>query len=161
MTMVPMRPAEQLRYLILAIQREGNRLLAAELRPLGLTPSQGEVVRVLADHGPLTLQGLGELLVCETGGSPSRLVDRLVAAGLVRREADAADRRWVTLSLTETGERAAVQVGEIEERLYRRIDELTEGAPVDQALALLHQFAAAFPAGQALERRANLPRRAS
>ena len=149
-----MRPAEQLRYLILAIQREGNRLLAAELRPLGLTPSQGEVVRVLADHGPLTLQGLGELLVCETGGSPSRLVDRMVAAGLVRRETDTADRRWVSLSLTEAGERAAAGVGEIEQRLYEWIDELTEGAPVDEGIALLRQFAAAFSAGKALERRA-------
>jgi len=37
------------------IQREGNRLLAAELRPLGVTPSQAEVLRVLGDHGPLTL----------------------------------------------------------------------------------------------------------
>lgn len=44
-----MRIAEELRYLILAIQREGNRLLAAELRPLGVTPSQAEVLRVLSD----------------------------------------------------------------------------------------------------------------
>ncbi|HEX2145732.1 MAG TPA: MarR family transcriptional regulator [Glycomyces sp.] len=148
-----MRRAEQLRYLILAIQREGNRLLAAELRPLGLTPSQGEVVRVLADHAPLTLQGLGELLVCETGGSPSRLVDRLVAAGLVAREADPADRRWVTLSLTESGRETAVRVRDVEERLHDRIDELTEGAPVDETLTLLRRFAEAFPAGQALARR--------
>lgn len=56
------------------------RLLAADLRPLGVTPSQAEVLRVLADHQPLTLIGLGELLICETGGSPSRLVDRLVVA---------------------------------------------------------------------------------
>lgn len=152
--MVTMRPAEQLRYLILAIQREGNRLLAADLRPLGLTPSQAEVVRVLADHAPLTLQGLGELLVCETGGSPSRLVDRMVAAGLVQRETDAVDRRGVTLTLTEEGGRLSARIVDIEERLYERIDELTEGAPVEAALEVLRQFAAPFPAGQALTRRA-------
>src|SRR5204862_2497912 len=73
-----MTPAEELRYLILALQREGNRLLAAGLRALELTPSQAETLRVLADHQPLTLTGLGELLVCETGDNPSRLVDRLV-----------------------------------------------------------------------------------
>ncbi|MGH3797763.1 MAG: hypothetical protein ACRDSP_23065 [Pseudonocardiaceae bacterium] len=49
-----------MRYLILAIQREGNRTLAAQPRPLGLTPSHGEVLSVLADSGPLTLTGLGE-----------------------------------------------------------------------------------------------------
>jgi len=53
--------------LVLAIQREGNRLLAAELKPLGITPSQAEVLRVLRDYGPLTLNALGGLLVCETG----------------------------------------------------------------------------------------------
>jgi hypothetical protein len=58
-----MRAAEELRYLILALQREGNRLLAAGLRPLGLTPSQAEVLRVLAERQPLTLSALGQLVV--------------------------------------------------------------------------------------------------
>lgn len=147
-----MRPAEELRFLILAIQREGNRLLAADLRPLGVTPSQAEVLRVLADHQPLTLLGLGELLVCETGGSPSRLVDRLVAAGLIRRDADSADRRQVTLNLTEAGERTAAGVAEVEQQLYHVIDQLTAGTPIEQTLTLLRQFAADFPAGQALAR---------
>ena len=88
-----MKVVEELRYLVLAIQREGNRLLAAELRPLGITPSQAEVLRVLRDHGPMTLNALGGLLVCETGNSPSRLVDRLVAQGLVKRGIDKVDRR--------------------------------------------------------------------
>jgi DNA-binding MarR family transcriptional regulator len=149
-----MRPAEELRFLILAIQREGNRLLAADLRPLGVTPSQAEVLRVLADHQPLTLLGLGELLVCETGGSPSRLVDRLVAAGLVRRDADPADRRQVTLNLTEAGVRTAADVAEVEQRLYRVIDQLVEGTPVQETLTLLRAFAGGFPAGQAVARRA-------
>jgi len=148
-----MRTAEELRYLILAIQREGNRILAAELRPLGVTPSQAEVLRVLADHQPLTLLALGELLVCETGGSPSRLVDRLVTAGLVRREPDPVDRRQVTLSLTNQGRRTARQITRAEERLYDVIDAHTEGQPVDQALMLLRALAAAFPAGAALARR--------
>ncbi|PUB25972.1 DNA-binding MarR family transcriptional regulator [Promicromonospora sp. AC04] len=152
-----MRPAEELRYLVLAIQREGNRLLASELRPLGVTPSQAEVVRVLADYQPLTLAGLGELLVCETGGSPSRLVDRLVTVGLVDRGAGATDRRRVTLALTADGERLAARIAEVEERLYERIDGLTTGTPVSEALTLLRAFAGAFPAGQAVVRRGGAP----
>jgi DNA-binding MarR family transcriptional regulator len=148
-----MRPAEELRYLILAIQREGNRLLAAELRPLGVTPSQAEVLQVLADHQPLTLLGLGELLVCETGGSPSRLVDRLVAAGLVRRNTDPADRRQITLTLTEDGQRLSAQIATVEQQLYRTIDQLTLDTPVHETLTLLRKVASAFPAGQALARR--------
>ncbi|MGW5142839.1 MarR family winged helix-turn-helix transcriptional regulator [Nocardia beijingensis] len=150
-----MRPAEELRYLVLAVQREGNRMLAAELRPLGLTPSQAEVLRVLADHQPLTLAGLGELLVCETGGSPSRLVDRLVAMDLIERESATDDRRRITLSLTPAGEQLSARVAEVEERLYRTIDELTVGKPMTGALELLRGFADRFPAVQAVGRRAD------
>jgi len=147
------RVAEELRYLILAIQREGNRLLAANLRPLGLTPSQAEVLRVLSDHQPLTLSALGQLLVCETGSSPSRLVDRLVAQGLIHRQVDPADRRYVTLCLTAQGKQQACRIAEVEQRLYRTIDDLIDGQSVGETLALLRALASAFPAGQALQRR--------
>ena len=73
-----MRQAELVRYLVLAAQREGSRRLTRDLRQIRLTPSQSEVLRILGDHGPLSLTGLGELLVCESGRNPSRLVDRLV-----------------------------------------------------------------------------------
>jgi MarR family transcriptional regulator, organic hydroperoxide resistance regulator len=147
------RVAEELRYLILAIQREGNRLLATELRPLGVTPSQAEVLRVLSDHQPLTLTALGELLVCETGNSPSRLVDRLVAQGLVQRAIDPDDRRYITLGLTADGERLSRRIILVEERLYGTIDNLVAGQPVDKALSTLRALASAFPAGHAVARR--------
>ncbi|WP_433196595.1 MarR family winged helix-turn-helix transcriptional regulator [Nocardia sp. CA-107356] len=151
-----MRPAEELRYLILAIQREGNRKLSTELRPLGLTPSQAEVLRVLADHQPLTLAGLGDLLVCETGGSPSRLVDRLVAVGLIDKQTGPTDRRQITLGLTPAGRHLAAEVATVEERLYGAIDTATAGRPVTETLHLLRGFAADFPAVRAVERRAAL-----
>jgi DNA-binding MarR family transcriptional regulator len=148
-----MKVAEELRYLILAIQREGNRLLAAELRPLGVTPSQAEVLRVLRDHGPLTLSALGGLLVCETGNSPSRLVDRLVAQGLVQRDTDPDDRRYLALSLTAEGKALSKRVVTVEERLHHTIDQLVTGQPVTETITTLRAMASAFPAGQALARR--------
>jgi DNA-binding MarR family transcriptional regulator len=147
------RVAEELRYLILAIQREGNRLLATSLRPLGVTPSQAEVLRVLDDHGPLTLTALGELLVCETGNSPSRLVDRLVAQGLVRRGTDPDDRRFVMLRLTAEGEARSHRVAAVEESLYSTIDGLVADHDVDATLGTLRSLAGAFPAGHAVARR--------
>jgi DNA-binding MarR family transcriptional regulator len=147
------KPAEELRYLILAIQREGNRLLAASLRPLGLTPSQAEVLRVLQDYQPLTLSGLGELLVCETSTSPSRLVDRLVAQGLVQRDVDPTDRRFLTLSLTADGQALVRRVGKVEDELHDMLDRLTQDAPVAETISLLRGIADAFPAGHALARR--------
>jgi DNA-binding MarR family transcriptional regulator len=150
-----MKPIEELRYLILAVQREGNRLLAAELRPLGLTPSQAEVLRVLHDHQPLTLSALGGLLVCETTASPSRLVDRLVSQGLVQRTTGADDRRFIRLTLTPDGQRLERQIELVEDRLYDTLERLTENQPIDETLRLLRSVADAFPAGQALARRRN------
>jgi DNA-binding MarR family transcriptional regulator len=145
--------AEELRYLVLAIQREGNRLLAAELRPLGITPSQAEVLRVLRDHGPLTLNALGGLLVCETGNSPSRLVDRLVAQGLIQREVDLDDRRYLALSLTKEGRALCRRIVAAEQVLHKTLDELIAGQPVGETISTLRAVAEAFPAGEALARR--------
>jgi DNA-binding MarR family transcriptional regulator len=147
-----MRTAEELRYLVLAANSEGKRQLAQQLRPLGLTPSQAEVLRVLADHAPLTLSGLGSLLVCESGSSPSRLVDRVVAQGLVNRRPGTADGREVELTLTPEGERLAVEVAVIEEAMYATIDAMT-GDNVDVTLGFLRTFTSGSPSGQALARR--------
>ena len=160
-----MEAIEELRYLVLAVQREGNRLLAAELKPVGVTPSQAEVLRVLSGREPLTLNGLGELLVCETGSSPSRLVDRLVALGLVLRQDDPQDRRAITLTLTEEGRRVEHRVAAAERRLYKKLADLTQGQTLEPALDLLRAVAQEFPAGRALARRATTeggvrPRRA-
>ena len=148
-----MRQAERLRYLVLAAQREGNRALGRELAPLGLTPSQAEVLRVLDDFGPLTLGGLGELLVCESGTNPSRLVDRLVSAGLVTREIGERDRRQVRLALTPQGKQSADAVKSIENALYEQIEAATADRDLSVTLALLAALVAGQPSGNALQKR--------
>ncbi|MGI8334796.1 MarR family winged helix-turn-helix transcriptional regulator [Actinomadura scrupuli] len=148
-----MLPAEELRYLILAAQREGNRLLGRELKPLGVTSSQAEVLRILQERQPLTLSGLGDLLICESGNNPSRLVDRLTAAGLVDRRVAAHDRRHVELTLTEEGMRLAHRITEIENDLYRAIDAAADGRDLDEITGFLRAFVEGLPSGQALSRR--------
>ncbi|MFE6051389.1 MarR family winged helix-turn-helix transcriptional regulator [Kitasatospora sp. NPDC056446] len=151
-----MRKAEHLRFAILAAQREGNRLLIQALKPHGITPSQAEVLRLLQQHGTLSLNGLGQLLVCESGTNPSRLVERVVAAGLVERRTDADDRRYLQLSLTPEGERLATEVAGIEEFIYASIDAVSEGLDTDAVLAFLHRFIDTLPSGQALNKRLDL-----
>jgi len=151
-----MRKAEHLRFAILAAQREGNRLLIQALKPHGLTPSQAEVLRLLQEHGTLSLNGLGHLLVCESGTNPSRLIERLVVAGLVERRTDTEDRRYLRLTLTPEGERLATAVATIEEDLYAFIDAATQGAETDAVLELLHGLIDGLPSGDALNKRLNL-----
>jgi MarR family transcriptional regulator, organic hydroperoxide resistance regulator len=147
------RQAELVRYLVLAAQREGSRRLTRELRAIRLTPSQSEVLRVLGDHGPLSLTGLGELLVCESGRNPSRLVDRLVGAGLVERVVAVDDRRQVTLSLTRTGREMEAAVRAVEERLYVDLDAASVGMDLHPVIQVLRLLSAGEPAGDALEKR--------
>ncbi|OIV35312.1 MarR family transcriptional regulator [Mangrovactinospora gilvigrisea] len=149
-----MDPVEEVRYLVLAAQREGNRALAAALRPLGVTPAQGEVLRLLAERQPLSLSGLGALLVCESGANPSRLVDRLVAAGLVRREGGVADRRHVQLTLTPDGRRAARGAAEAEAALHAHIAEAATGRDLDAVRDFLRALVGDRGAGLAVARRA-------
>lgn len=144
-----MRPAEELRYLILGAQREGNRIFADALRPFGLTPSQAEALRVLSERGPLSLLELGRLLVCETG-SPSRLVDGLVRTGHVARVEDPADRRRVTLTLTKTGRTAASQVADAEAQLHELLEALVPDRKLAVVIDVLRTLIAGRPAGDAL-----------
>jgi DNA-binding MarR family transcriptional regulator len=147
------RTAEQVRYLILAAQREGNRILMALLSEIDLTPAQSEALRIIADHGPLALKELGDMLVCESGTSPSRIVDRLVAAGLVHRNAGEHDRRQVRLTVTPEGNDRAAAVRGIEDRLYDVIDSTLSPDDAEAVLRVLRALTRDSPAGAALEKR--------
>ncbi len=151
-----MRDAELLRYLVLAVQREGNRRLAAALATIDLTPSQAEVIRVLDQTGRISLRRLGELLVCESGTNPSRLVDRLVASGHVDRTPSGDDRRQVWLELTASGRAANAGIVQIEEQLYATIEHLVDPGQLAPAIGVLRAMAADSPAGAALSERERL-----
>ena len=147
-----MNRADELRYLILAAQREGSRLYAERVRPLGLTPSQAEVLSVLYEAQPLSLIEVGARLVCETG-SPSRLVNGLVQAGLVERVISATDQRKVSLSLTARGAEIYAQVIEVEQEFNTLVGGWSEQAGIDAAMDALWQFVRDQPSGRALARR--------
>jgi DNA-binding MarR family transcriptional regulator len=149
-----MDPVEELRYRVLAIQRDGNRDLTALLRPLGVTPAQAEVLTVLARAGgPLTVRQVGELLVCEPG-SPSRLVGSLVKAGLVSRGAHPEDARASELTLTRQGERTAAKLRDVDARLHAELRErLGSRKAVDEVLRLARRLSGDGASAQALERR--------
>ena len=67
-----------------------------------VTLTQYRSLVVLASRGPQGVAALAEA-VAVTPPTASRLVDRLVKKGLVRRRTDRQDRRQVRIALTETG----------------------------------------------------------
>ena len=149
-----MQKGEELRYLFLAVQREGNRQLVEVLRPLGLTPAQAEVLQVLEQYAPMTLIELGERLVCETG-SPSRLVNSMVKAGWVEKKRSPDDGRAVALSLTEKAQAVMPELNLVENAYNQNVGELIDPDTMQLAIDLLWKLAEDTESGKALKHRIN------
>lgn len=107
-----------------------------------VTLTQYRSLVVLASRGPQGVAALAEA-VSVTPPTASRLVDRLVRKGLVRRRTDRHDRRQVRIGLTAHGRRL---VDLVTDRRRIEISGLLEAIPaeVQQAMAAgLQQLAQA------------------
>lgn len=83
----------------LAFWRTGNR----HIKSMRLTPSQFDVLVTLGDTHGMTCSELSEQTLV-TKGTLTGVLDRLVAKGLIRRDAIRKDRRYTKVSLTAKGE---------------------------------------------------------
>ena len=88
------------------LSRRVTAAVAAELRVIGLSIPQFDVLSTLTEREGLTQQDLAARLYV-TKGNVSGLVDRLVEAGLVERRAIPGDRRSHALHLTPRGRELA------------------------------------------------------
>ena len=97
------------------------------LEPLGLTHPQYLVMLALWGGEPLSVTELSRMLELDAG-TLSRLLKRLEAAGLVRRDRNPADERSLAVALTPKGrelrQRALTVPGTILERLDMDLDAL-------------------------------------
>lgn len=75
---------------------------AGRLEKHGVSVAQWVVLRTLHDHEALPLKEIVARVEVDQGAL-SRMVDRLMARGLVKREADVTDGRAVAISLTKAG----------------------------------------------------------
>ena len=97
-------PADPLRvwFRFIRLNRRVTAAIGAELRALGLSIPQFDVLSTLTEREGLTQQELAARLYV-TKGNVSGLIDRLVEAGLVERRAIPGDRRSHALHLTPAG----------------------------------------------------------
>ena len=132
-------PLYELALSVKAVQRELERVANEAMRPLGLTAAQADAVYVIGQAGPLSLRELGELLIAESG-HPSRLVDRLVEAGLVERRPADDDRRQIVLSLTSKGRRVEKRVLAARQAIFDLAGQVIGKHDVEPSLTLLREF---------------------
>ncbi|MCJ2131968.1 MarR family winged helix-turn-helix transcriptional regulator [Methylobacterium sp. E-045] len=90
------------------LNRRVTAAMTAELRGLGLSIPQFDVLSTLTEREGLTQQDLAARLYV-TKGNVSGLIDRLVQAGFVERHAIPGDRRSHALRLTPAGTEIAAR----------------------------------------------------
>ncbi|MBO8156357.1 MAG: MarR family transcriptional regulator [Bacillaceae bacterium] len=143
---------EQFRYIILATQRLGSRLLQEEYKKIGISSSQSEVIQVLKEWEPISLKKLGELLLCEEG-SPSRLIDRMVKAGFINKYRSEEDSRYVLLELSEKGREIYEKIVRIDQEFYKKLENIFSEDEMKQVNQLLSKFLMRYPVCQTLRGR--------
>jgi MarR family transcriptional regulator, organic hydroperoxide resistance regulator len=143
---------EEFGLLVKALARDADRRINDLLRPLGITASQAEALQLLDRYGPLSLGELGTLLIAE-GGHPSRLVDRLVASGLLQRESASADRRRIEISCTPRGRELARAAREHKEPFRAWLRERLDGLDLHSTMALLEACLDDTPLAETVQQR--------
>ncbi|APO95744.1 MarR family winged helix-turn-helix transcriptional regulator [Xanthomonas vesicatoria] len=114
MTITLLSPRAQLSSGLLVAARQWQRLADQAFAEFGLSSAcTGPLLMVGRSGGGIRQVALAQQLGME-GPSLVRLLDKLAAQGLVRREADSSDRRANQLWLTDEGQ---ALVGRIEVRL--------------------------------------------
>lgn len=87
----------------------------AQVKNVDLNPAKLNVLRLLARRKKQSVNDLARFLEY-TKAAASQNVDRLVRAGLVRRQTDDRDRRLTWISLTPKGRRVLAKLEEIQRR---------------------------------------------
>lgn len=92
--------------------RASESVHSEAVRPLSehdLSPSQFAVLEALYNLGPLCLGDLAKKIL-KTSGNLTMVVDNLEKRGLAVRGKSSTDRRFVTVQITEAGERVTAKI---------------------------------------------------
>ena len=152
-------PLYELALSLKAAHRGLDRAANEAMESLGITAAQADVLTVLRHAGPLSLKELGELLIAEAG-HPSRMVDRLVEAGLVERRPAEDDRRRVVLSLTPQGRRLEKRAAAARGQVLELGRQLVGERDVTATLEFLRELLSSTEYGELIARRRALMERA-
>ena len=115
-----------------------NQLNTASIRPFGITWQQFNILRILRGRHPepATVKLLTERMIDKMSNA-SRLVDKLVKKGYVKRQTCPDDRRRVDIVLTDAGMKMLRKASDsLEEKMFRQFESVTpeQAAMMNQLL---------------------------
>jgi DNA-binding MarR family transcriptional regulator len=137
--------AAQVDQLVSAVLTASRVLVGVSARSLAdvedtVTLTQFRTLVVLDTRGQINLNGLAEELSVNAS-TAMRMIDRLLAADLVTRQDNPANRREVVIGLTEQGERVVREVTDRRRREIARIVRRMSSEQRDGLVAVLAAFA--------------------
>jgi DNA-binding MarR family transcriptional regulator len=129
----PLEPEIYFLHLALVVAQRREARLERALKPTGLSVAGFRVLRVCNRFGSTTMGELSDYSLTDRT-TLTRVVDELVAAGLVARGKSAGDRRKVMLELTAAGRRLFQRASNL---VSRDLLELMRGLPQDELRAAI------------------------
>ncbi len=117
----------QVRKILHNLDLERKRILKPLFLELGLTVGEGQprILNTLIEQGTMTQRELAENCMLDVT-TMSRTLDKLEHGGLLERKVNPKCRRSYLISLTEAGEKKAVQVrsifAQLDEKMWNGID---------------------------------------
>jgi DNA-binding MarR family transcriptional regulator len=117
----------ELGFMVTSVRNSIHEALERELAPFELTTPQYVVLNCLAKGWGRTLSDFCRVLAYDSGAM-TRLLDRIVAKGFIRRVENEADRRSYLIELTEQGQAALPQaLAAAEVAMQRLLTGFSEG----------------------------------
>lgn len=122
------RPVPTLGECVAALVNVVAKGMADETEPHGLVPVEFSLLKVCLERGECTATQLAEVLPVDASRI-SRIVNRLVNLGLLRRRRLASDRRVVMLTLTPDGDE---KTRELDQRIQMYDSKLLQGVSEEE-----------------------------
>jgi len=116
------------------------------LKPIGMDVPRWRVLAILSEHEPASISELCDHAVIRLS-TMTRIVGRLVEAGLVTTRPRGSDARVTEVSLTDAGRTAAIDVHRLASRAFRHGFEDFSAGEVEQFNAMLKRLFANFGSG--------------
>jgi DNA-binding MarR family transcriptional regulator len=132
---------ESVGYLVARVRASLFAAVDREMAPLGVSAAQFVILLNVAQQRASCAADLAREQSTDTG-SMTRMIDRLVRKGLLRRARDAKDRRVVRLELTEAGRRLARRLPAVAVKVLNHHLRGFSGAEFEQLKSLLRRMLA-------------------
>lgn len=127
-------------YLLAKLNTQIRELMRFALRPHGLKLVEWRVLQCLLHHPQgHTVADLAELAVVERTAT-SRLIDKMAGRGLVQKQAQEDDRRFMRITITEAGRTAYLAADEAAQAARQRLFGGLSNEDVTELLRMLHQM---------------------